>query len=250
MQAADLRAHHFFDSLRQPDLLGAENAAVFIGIEHGAAIGHIGLPLPQHQQVRAAVGIHIRSEELGIDGIDQLLALPIGKGENSGNPHHLVAQAAAYHQLAAGFSVHIHIVHLLEGCAIHLEHLHKEVSAVLRLVKDQDFQGLLGIAPGENDIFLFSVPVQVSALHHLLVVPVGGRCKLQPFHGLLNGLLQQGILLGPAGNGIHLLHGPISAAGKQRRRQDKTQKQHSSFQGISSPLRFSFRIYIHYNTNF
>ena len=210
-QAADLQALDLLHPLRQADLSGTLHIAVFPAEHHRGTGRHIRVPFPNHNELLLAVTCKVRGEKFGVDGVDLLFSLATCKGVNVRDAHHLVGESAANDQFHSGTAVHIRVDHLFKGGTVHFQPLHKEVFFVLRLVENQHLQRLIGGIPGKHQIFHFSVSIQVRRLNGLLIVSHGGRGKLQAGHGLLDGGLQEGILLGPLGDAVHLLHRAVAA---------------------------------------
>ena len=101
--------------------------------------------------------------------------------------------------------------------------------------KYENLQRRLGISPGEEQIFILSIPVQVCHLHRLLVIAGQGRAVAHVTHHAVDRQLQFLIRRRPPGYGIHLVHGLHGAAGKKQRHCKKNRQIFDfSVHGLSS----------------
>ena len=221
--------------LRHVDLHRTFNIAVLHPVQHRRACPGFRFTGKNDHQLAASVVIQVAGNKFGVAHHHQLLGAAAGKGVHRHTAQHLIAELPPDHQLVAGGVVHLHVFHLLKGGAIALDDLHQAARAVLLLPENQHLQRVGRVSLGKDDIFLHAVAVQICHLHRLLVFSGDRRGIAQAVHGGIDGGLQAVILLRALWQRIHLIHRLQSAAGQQKRREDKQRKQpYSLFHGISS----------------
>ena len=222
--AAEVADHDALDVLGGGGEIGlgrADHGAALIAVEACHGVGVIRRALGDDHQFGQAAVIQVAHDEFVIADADELLGQALCKGIDGNRAHDLVRNRSANDQFQAGVVVHVGIFHHLEGRAAAFDGLHQLV-ALFRFLEDVDLQGLLIGATGEEQVFRFSVAIQIRLLDGLLVLAGGGGCVFEPHHGAVNGILQVVILGGPLGQGIHLLHRRKAAAAQtQHRRQEQ-----------------------------
>ena len=202
------------------------------GIQHRNGTVQLRLTIPDHHKFLFPVAIQIAGDHPGVDGIEDLLRLPVRKRIKRRDPEGLSAQLPAHQKVHAGLAIQLHIFHLFKRGTIAADILREDIFSVLPHPEYENVQRLFGIAPGKDQIFIFSVRIQIRPLHCLLVVAGHGSRVFQTGHCLVNGGLQAAVLLGTPGRAVHLFYRAHGAAGQDQAGQNCKHRQYSVSQGI------------------
>ena len=121
----------------------------------------------------------------------------------------------AYNQLTPGFIVNIGILDLLKGRALAIKDLPKLIIFIRQLIKQQNLKGIILNYFGENQIFIFPIPIQIGGLDGFLVRTGDRRGIHSAFHGGFHRRPQIVVSFRSAGQAVHFIDGPGAASCQQ-----------------------------------